>query len=108
MNTEIIFESVNRKYAYVMENMEFCKNAALSDDFPAHATWIHPPTLARWLYGSIEEFADEYYQTARKLKEPNEALQNKFFKQQAETMFKVLESKDNILVKYPELSEVLK
>lgn len=56
----ITFEDISKKYQYVAEHMRFCRDAALNDEFPTHTTWIHPPTLARWLYGSISAFASEY------------------------------------------------
>lgn len=63
------FEDVEEKYKYVGEHMDFCRAAALSDEFPAYATWLHPPTLARWLYGSIVEFDSEFRQVVYKLTE---------------------------------------
>jgi len=97
------FEDVERKYCWAVEHMDFCTNAALNDNFSSHATWIHPPTLARWLHGSIDEFAQEFYRYRRTFETEIPAQSERIGKQYNDIDFIIWQSGDRIFAKYPEL-----
>lgn len=54
------FEEVEKKYRQARECMIDITEAVSKDNYPPHATWIHPPTMARWCYLSSCEFLKDY------------------------------------------------
>jgi hypothetical protein len=69
ISSPITFEDVKEKFEKADRYMALNTGLALNNDFPAHATWINPPTLARWFYGSSKEWLSDYLSTANQLKE---------------------------------------
>ena len=64
----IAFKDVEKKYGQALEYMALNEESALNEsNNPPHATWIHPPTLARWFYGSSQEFIRDYDGLSQKL-----------------------------------------
>ena len=108
MNLELTLTDVEQKYHYVIEHMDFCRDAALSDEFPTHATWLHPPTLARWLYGSILEFALEYDKLIGKLKNRTHNQNTQLLEWGYDVIDRLQESKIAIGKKYPEIAGELR
>ncbi|MEK6892972.1 MAG: hypothetical protein AABX07_02105 [Nanoarchaeota archaeon] len=56
----IAFEDIEKKYLQARECMADIIQAVSTDNYPPHATWIHPPAMARWLYLSSCEFLKDY------------------------------------------------
>ena len=59
----LTFDEMKKKYYRTMECIISNRESALHPETnPTHATWIHHPTLVRWLYGSSQEFLEEFDQ----------------------------------------------
>lgn len=64
------FEDVERKYNESLTAMRIGSEIT-SDSFTQSNPWIHKPTLARWLYGSGQEFLRDYKDVSGKLTKIN-------------------------------------
>ncbi|MBM3233156.1 hypothetical protein FJZ18_03260 [Candidatus Pacearchaeota archaeon] len=97
------FERLNEIYNKTVENIGYCKQLALSDNFPAHATWLDPVTLARWLHGSVLEFGLEYHRESYStgiLSHEKNKLKSAW---NGHIQALIIEAGQEILSKYPEL-----
>ncbi|MDO8459839.1 MAG: hypothetical protein Q7S74_01895 [Nanoarchaeota archaeon] len=65
----ISFEDVHAKYEEANKYMKLNTRLTLTKENPAHATWLHNDTLARWFYGASKEEYNDYISTAGKFKE---------------------------------------
>ncbi len=72
----ITFEDVKRKYLQASDGIDECMEIVNRDnplDTTNYAPWVHLPTLARWLYGSSQEFLKDFQSTARGFSGPTES-----------------------------------
>ena len=62
------FKDVEKRYMQAVDYMAFNEESALNENSnPSHVAWIHHLTLARWLYGSSQEFVRDYTELSGKL-----------------------------------------
>ena len=68
----VTFQDIERKYNKTVDHLDYIHAAASDENTnPKHATWLHHPTLARWLFGSSKEFVEEFESTSELYKNRN-------------------------------------
>ena len=63
--TIITREELHSKFEVISGNIYHVSAAALDDKDDSKESWLHNPTLAKWLYGSAQEFLNEFKKAAR-------------------------------------------
>ncbi len=71
----ITISNVKERYRTAKEMIEYNKQLALDTSAPK-ALWAHHPTLARWLYGSAQQFIADYFQATREFLNSGEISSN--------------------------------
>ena len=101
------FQDLDNKYDYTIEHIDHCRNLALSNEFPAHATWICKPTLTRWFIGAILEFHSNYIRTFSNLREISSVQSRQAIAMHQEIYEKSRGAEAEIVDKYPELRRLV-
>lgn len=94
---------VEKKYMQALECMRYNEEAALNEktNHP-HATWIQHPTLARWLYGSSQEFLKDFSEASRKLKYQTPEQRDEIEEWHGELAARVEEFRTRLKDKFPD------
>lgn len=98
------FTDIEQKYRFTTEHIGFCRDAAL-DNAPLKHDWQDRQTLARWLYGSIVAFAEEYDCTASQFKAKTPKQSEQLGEWYENLDLDVVRARDAIITKYPLLAE---
>ena len=112
------FKDVEKKYQRAVEYMEFNEKSFLTQENNL-PTWIHLHTLARWFYGSSQEFYSDYIRTSNNYSNeftslsrlvPREEI-TKMYNWETTLITRLKQFKNELAAKFPDdklLAEILK
>lgn len=102
------FADVEKKYRYIVEHVEFCRELALNKNVPANAPWFDNQTTAKWLYGSVVEFAADYQRMAADFEVETPQESESLGAWYEDLDLRVVQMRDTIVANHPALAEVLR
>ena len=102
----ITFSDLSKKYDWAQEFLDFNERLAFDENNPAHAAWLHHPTLARWFYRSSKEVLREYREVSKEFKSPSQEASLMEIAQAGELYSnlkaRLQEFSEKLLAKFPE------